>query len=452
MAKLRSQLLLLVTVGDDEIVFGENEMSDESSSGDQASTSDKADHHSSHQVAKSASRIALYMMREEIKDGPSNSAIEGMSVQHSHDFFVISSCKVSAFLKQLEAGGNAQPVKFGTFAAPPGYVDAGSVETGTKILNSFGVNYDGMSNRSTEKLRRTCLPTDDFPNIESVVKSLRMSKAEASKARAVHAFIVNSKESGVRAQDLRAMATVKPTAISERDLERVLANFLEARLVLRVGVTYARFVAIEWASAWITHSHKMTRTKTKEKLPDLKFAGKLLDPSDGKDVTVAKGKSLSARTAVSEAAERVSWPNVEKADILIRPWMRIDGSLNRRVLDRLLGAVLGHVLQRPGQTLEQLGVRLNPALQPLHTRELIELLEELGCVTMLRIRRSGKPGLFSKATIVSLEKAGILDEAEHVATEANPDAIVRLAQFIGEKQYTVDFACQCTCHPDNVRA
>ena len=41
-------------------------------------------------LAKSASRIALYMMREEMKESP----LESNPVQHSHDFFVISSCSV----------------------------------------------------------------------------------------------------------------------------------------------------------------------------------------------------------------------------------------------------------------------------------------------------------------------------------------------------------------------
>ena len=37
----------------------------------------------------------------------------------------------------------------------------------------------------------------------------------------------------------------------------------------------------------------------------------------------------------------MDWSKVEELDVLLRPWLRIDGSLNRRVFDRLLGAVLG---------------------------------------------------------------------------------------------------------------
>lgn len=47
------------------------------------------------QVAKSASRLALYLMREDMRDEEDN-----LTVQHTHDYFVISACKISAKLKE----------------------------------------------------------------------------------------------------------------------------------------------------------------------------------------------------------------------------------------------------------------------------------------------------------------------------------------------------------------
>ena len=61
------------------------------------------------QLAKCASRVALYLMREqELKEGTKDgapgagagSAIDNI-VQHSHDYFVISSCKVTAKLSDV---------------------------------------------------------------------------------------------------------------------------------------------------------------------------------------------------------------------------------------------------------------------------------------------------------------------------------------------------------------
>ena len=59
--------------------------------------------------------------------------------------------------------------------------------------------------------------------------------------------------------------------------------------------------------------------------------------------------------------------------VLVKPWVRIDGSLNGRVLYRLLGAVLSHILQKPGCSIYDLVERFHPALQPFHTRELVEV-------------------------------------------------------------------------------
>ena len=51
---------------------------------------------------------------------------------------------------------------------------------------------------------------------------------------------------------------------------------------------------------------------------------------------------------VQEACEKINWGKVEEVLVSIKPWIRVDGSLNRRVLDRLLGAMLGVIMQTPG--------------------------------------------------------------------------------------------------------
>ena len=61
---------------------------------------------------------------------------------------------------------------------------------------------------------------------------------------------------------------------------------------------------------------------------------------------------------------------------------------------------------------------------------------------------SGESSLFGPRPSVATEAATLLDDAEDVATEPAVDAVVRLGQFIGDKKYTVDFVCQCPCHPD----
>merc|ERR1719186_1931474 len=151
---------------------------------------------------------------------------------------------------------------------------------------------------------------------------------------------------------------------------------------------------------------------------------------------------------VAEAVDKIDWEGVEEVLVNVRPWIRVDGSLNRRVLDRLLGAVLGTIMQWPGQTLLTTLSRFSPALQPHHSRELVWMLVELEAVYVHRYILPQKPSLFSKPSLPVVQPAGRLDEDCEVVVEAAVDAITRLGMFIGDKQYVKDFVCQCPCHPD----
>lgn len=68
-----------------------------------------------------------------------------------------------------------------------------------------------------------------------------------------------------------------------------------------------------------------------------------------------------------------SFRTAEEIKVLIKPWIRIDGALNRKVLDRMLGAILNYCLLHPGLTMSKVQSRFVPALQPFHTRELLEV-------------------------------------------------------------------------------
>jgi hypothetical protein len=39
---------------------------------------------------------------------------------------------------------------------------------------------------------------------------------------------------------------------------------------------------------------------------------------------------------VSDAVQKINWDEMEEVLVRIRPWIRVDGTLNRRVLDRYL--------------------------------------------------------------------------------------------------------------------
>lgn len=85
----------------------------------------------------------------------------------------------------------------------------------------------------------------------------------------------------------------------------------------------------------------------------------------------------------------------EEIDVLVRPWVRLNGCLNRRVMDRMLGAILSHVMENPGISGRQISKRFWPALQPAHTYELLDTLLSLGAVNRMMTRKLTTESLFS---------------------------------------------------------
>lgn len=68
-----------------------------------------------------------------------------------------------------------------------------------------------------------------------------------------------------------------------------------------------------------------------------------------------------------------NFSSAEEVNVVIKPWIHVDGGLNRRVFDRMMGAVLSYCIKHPGVMLNKVQNRFVPALQPFHTRELVEV-------------------------------------------------------------------------------
>lgn len=131
--------------------------------------------------------------------------------------------------------------------------------------------------------------------------------------------------------------------------------------------------------------------------------------------------------------------NSEQIQVSMRPWIRINGTLNRRILDRLLGAILGQCMSKPGNSIENIAERFTPAIQPFHVRELVEILWKLGCVKLFIIHKSWPATLFSPPSKITIVPADGNESSADIMVDPQPDAITRLGQFIGNKAYTKDF-------------
>lgn len=398
------------------------------------------------QLAKSASRIALYMLREDVRAEEG----EGILSQHSHDFFVIASCTIKAWLKSPEDHlGPKVKVSLDKVSTdlmlPQSVVLSSTLEATKVILSRFGLDSRGRPNNTVEKLKRVFIPKD-IPAIDELSGS--NSKTDKANLKMISDLINSGKERGVNGSQILDLK-LRP---SEKDHVTYTNLLLTHWIVIRTGVTEARYIGAQFLSPWTLHSFKLSKGTNSL----ISSAPKFQDTEQGQEVHLSHRKKMvrstedmSGGNQLAEASAKVNWDQVQEVDFLLRPWMKIDGSLNRRVLDRLLGSILAYIMQRPGLSLAEVGNHFSPALLPFYTRELIEILEELGCVQLQTLVKIGDEGLlFGAPQQLRLQPASKLDEAAAIVVEAVADAIVRLGTFIGDKQYQMDFVGHCSCHPD----
>nr|CAD7202953.1 unnamed protein product [Timema douglasi] len=514
-------------------------------------------HHNA--IARAASRVALYLMREDMKG---DKMID--ENQHAHDFFVVNSCKI--FCKILEP-----PPK-------PGFVEISS-EKVDKKKNLKGTKENDTSkecpNTEKDEINKTAknmdlfnpLPQEKINIILDYIKRFMIVPDETISESALHEYLVDNgannedvekalnilrfieskKEIGATIKELREKF-LKPEC--SQSVAVILGLLTESRIVLRTGVTTVQYVHHRFSRPWTVNSHRVMRDdravlstasvpqdnmsvdgdektlSSKDKAIGTATSDSPIVPTDedqGVQDNEMKAQNDSSRQnltpsikyletsrtieIVSEqmdcsndrASEDVSlnptlcsdkninfegkdlefeeeskenndestedkWkPSKEKisnafksikdggllnildasgADrirVSIRPWVRVDGSLNRRVLDRMLGAVLGHVMCQPGESIKKCEERFTPALQPFHTRELIEVLEKLECLKLQVVRTSWKTTLFSKPSPVIIEDSDGTEDESDIFLQPQPDALLRLGIFIGEKSYASDF-------------
>ena len=453
-------------------------------------------------LAKSASRIALYMMREEMKESP----LESNPVQHSHDFFVISSCSVHGKLYKPVDPPEENIVTYNGMTINKNTLP-GDYDSIKSVLSSFALDVNGKSGRGTQKnlTNRNIVPLKiDLEAIKSYCIEDGWTENDISNLMRFRDFVDSF---GFKGADKKQVSGFQMLGVKVLPLERILEASLKHFLLIEVGVVSTRFVSHAHSKEWLLHSFKLNRAS--EAVESVKYSGKLyqghgpleekMEEEAGKEETsvscdvqreheskkdtdggvstrpkrtikVPRKNSLDANEGgedimvnprrknpgvgvkmtreVQEACDKINWGRVEEVLVSIRPWVRVDGTLNRRVLDRLVGAMLGVIMQTPAQTLACLTQRFSPAIQPVHSRQLIIFLADLKCVSIIRVSRPPPVSLFSKPSITKFSEAGILDDDSELVVEAEVDAIVKLGMFIGDKVYSTDFASQCPCHPD----
>lgn len=221
-------------------------------------------------------------------------------------------------------------------------------------------------------------------------------------------------------------------AYTRERLEGALRLLEHDRLVLRTGVTEYVYVLARYAKPWLIGSYNLKRLQRETMVPSavqmLRIDG-ATDPAaeaDGSGSTAAKRRKLSdgtdeatvatdpadptKRTVVRQTrktrttvtldgalpaecqAPPATAASTDRPLMLLhmKPWLRVNGSLNRRCFDRWLATVLMHCASNAGITLDQLARRFY-LLLPVHVRDLLEYMQRLRWVRLVALRRASAP-------------------------------------------------------------
>lgn len=457
-------------------------------------------------VANTASRLALYLMRDEPLEQLDK------SLQHAHDFFVLNPCKVSVdviaqkaedtiFFKEKKLDVIAEIKRLAVFpgdnkdnASVVKMSDKYSKEFTLPLLDyleskgELGATYNNLIERfeNVNELREQLFSlVDEQIILRSGLINVRYIHSKFSKPWLVKSFYLlrlvrdnieaqstnsayaisfggtdpSSKKKGrkskIPVEDVKNDTNESDACSPPSKKSKVSSNLETNEKNEPLPSTSA-----EGGSGNVDDSCTVVHETSEDNSPPIKKrrlgsrrTADRVDPSSENSAKAKSPEKEQSRFLMKSTNKRwIAIPNenmkkftnldgmeTKNVFVKVRPWIKIDGTLNRRVLDRLLGSVLGHCLTCPGILVKKLQERFVPALQPVHTFELLEILVEIECVKLIVIKKSWKCSLFSKRVDISTEPSNGFGNTADMAVDPDPLAISRLGYFIGDKNYTIDY-------------
>ncbi|KAM3916587.1 general transcription factor 3C polypeptide 1 isoform 2-T2 [Leptodactylus fuscus] len=243
-----------------------------------------------------------------------------------------------------------------------------------------------------------------------------------------------------------------------KSLQEYMQDLVTYRQVLQVGGACPRLVATSHADPWVLHSYTLKEqdkallgkdsdcselgqqssedqgdgdTSTNEP-PRKKALVETVDSENSNDAEkteVPVGPKASDSDTITPKLDTDSMGILERDSdccFLGRPWRIVDGSLNKPVCKGMLEAVLYQVMTKPGITQHTLIQHYNDVLQPVVILELLQVLEQMGCIKKCFIEKPTKVSLFSKSGIPQLFKKSKLSEDVTIFYEPSIDCTLRL--------------------------
>lgn len=221
-----------------------------------------------------------------------------------------------------------------------------------RVHDSFVVNFSTISaeikenftfpiyDKSYEEIENTILESSIW-KIDDFKPSQHKYKDKNSES--ILKFIKSKKHLGATVDEILEKFSSKNHEIFDQLLSR--------KEILRAGVKDVRFVHNSNAKSWMITSYR-----------------------EKSDEPQAKKAKISTESA-SIMKER------ETIFIQPTPWIKIDGTLSREILNNWLGTLLIYINSHPGILLVDLAEKFN-IIKIFELRNLCEILEQIGCVEM----------------------------------------------------------------------
>lgn len=191
-------------------------------------------------------------------------------------------------------------------------------------------------------------------------------------------FLQSKTQMGATPDELLEIFTDK------KSLQQQIETLIGMKFVLRVGVNEMRFVHKDFATFWLIDSFTVSREEAKKPSQD-EGSSQVDEPAAKKRKIDDNEPSTSAAAAEAESEKK----STTHHPIRVRPspWIRVNGTLNRRVIDKWLGTILNHLTISPSMMLIDLCNKFN-ILTPFDVRRLCEILEMIGSLRLMTISES----------------------------------------------------------------
>ncbi|KAK4883978.1 hypothetical protein RN001_000249 [Aquatica leii] len=264
------------------------------------------------------------------------------------------------------------------------------------------------------KVQKDIIVYDNLLTEEEIAqkfKALGYSDDEVSVVESLIEFILKKKVLGASSKELKN----RFSTLSKQKLSRFLNILIEMNVIMRTGIIYTVFVHSRHRKQWLVESCA------------LEYQDK-----------------MKLQTSNTEEASTVDIPTLAKSldsytemKLHIRPWARIDGSLNLKLFEKWLCTVLGHCLADMCVSLTAI-ITSCTFLKPVDVYYLVECLQDLGCVRMNTFL-SKKCWLTTESDYVDIVPATIVDEFKHIFIDTDKLAIIKFGTLLNKKLKEFDF-------------